>query len=362
MAQIYFHDVTSSYPPAELKDLPGVPTYSARVLASTTTDDVVVLPHETRDHLAWILDHYSNIGLQCAHEVVFGGYEVISQYPKHELNVSFFGDKAHEARPNLKRLAATRDMNSKINFINTCKGLGVSVPKTQCFTGQQDYRYADLRFEKPPVFVKKAVSASGFGVFRCDNFAVMRSVISGLDVPFQIQEALPAGTEFLNVQYEVDASGELHRGPITHQILEGNTHSGNYFPIKFDPETIYQVTDNLGVWMATIGLRGIFAFDVAVTPTGEVLPIECNPRCNGATYYSSVAKRFGVEAWESRNIDFPKQTFEGFSLGELAFNRKSNEGIIIVNWGCVGDGKVGVFVAGSPQVRQNYLVELKHRL
>jgi len=47
---VYYHDVTTSYPKEELKDLPGVPVYAARVFASTQPQDVVVLPPETQPH------------------------------------------------------------------------------------------------------------------------------------------------------------------------------------------------------------------------------------------------------------------------------------------------------------------------
>ncbi len=357
---VCYHEVGDSYPQNELKALPGVPAYAGRKLASTFPGNVIVLPSKIEPHLEWILGHYESIGLQCATEIVFGDYQTLALYPEREVEFFFFGERAHAVRPNQRRRRATENLNSKNNFITTCHNLGVKTPKTVCFWGIQDYKSRPFVLPQGQVYVKKAVSASGKGVYKCKDIHAMNSVISGLDVPFQIQESLPEGTEFLNVQYEV-VKGKLLRGTITNQILDGNTHVGNYFPTRFDSEQIYQVTDVLATWSQTIGLEGVFAFDVAITPDGEILPIECNPRQNGASYYSRVADRFGVEAWESRNIDFPRLSFDGFALGELGFSPKRNEGIIIVNWGCVSEGMIGVFVAGSSQVRQDYLAELNHR-
>jgi hypothetical protein len=361
MPKVYYHDVASVYPSSELRSLPGASTYAARVLASTRTEDVVILPKETRLHLNWILDHYASVGLPNAQTILFGGYESLRQFPDHELCVSFFSEKVHAVRPDQRWLTSALDLHSKNNFIRVCNSLDIPVPQTTCFFGLHEYKHSRFRPKQFPVYVKKAFSFPGLGVFRCESAHALESVVSGLEFPFQIQASLPEETEFINVQYEIQKK-RLIRGTITYQILNGNTHIGNSFPTRFDTGQIYQVTDELARWAQTIGIKGIFVFYVAVTPSGQVLPIECNPCWNGASYFSQVAEKSEVSEWESRNVDFSRRTFDGFSLGELTFDSKRKEGVIIIDWGCVGQGKLGVFVAGSPIVRQDYLVELKYRL
>lgn len=362
---IYHHDVTTSYPPEELKDLPGVPVYAARVLASTRPQDVAVLPPETQLHYGWIQDHYDAIGLPVAREVVFGRHEAIRRYPDHDLSVFYFGEAEDAVRPNRRWREAAAYLNSKNNFVRLCRDLGVPVPQTVCVE-QPGARGIDLVGEvftrAFPVYVKVAVSASGFGVTRCDGPKEFLGLINSLTVPFQVQEALPLGTQFLNVQYEIGPENLPARGPITFQVLQGNTHSGNCYPTPYQATDIYAVTDPVAAWAVQAGMQGVFAFDVAATPDGRFLPVECNPRWNGASYFSRVAEKLGVTEWQSLNVGFRARSFDGVSLPrDLAFSRQTKEGIVIVNWGCVGDAKLGLFVAGNEATRRAILTEFVDR-
>jgi hypothetical protein len=187
-------------------------------------------------------------------------------------------------------------------------------------------------------------------------------VTASLKVPFQVQEALPVGTEFLNVQYEVSPQGLALPGAVTFQVLRGNTHSGNRSPTPYNLPSIYAVTDPLAKWAAAQGMQGVFAFDVAATPDGRFLPIECNPRWNGASYFSRVAEKLGVAQWESLNVNFKFRSFDSCHLpADLAFSQHNRDGIVIVNWGCVGDGKLGIFAAGNEPTRRSLIEEFQLR-
>jgi hypothetical protein len=210
------------------------------------------------------------------------------------------------------------------------------------------------------VYLKKAVSASGFGVWKCTTKARLDRRVKMLCVPYQIQASLPVGTRFLNVQYEVQ-NERLLNGPITLQILKGESHDGNEYPALYDPSNIRDATDGIAKWAFEQGMRGVFAFDVGITPDDKAFVIECNPRWNGSSYPTRVARKLGVGQWESRNEDFAPRSFEGIDLGELAYAASTREGIVIVNWGCVENGKVGVFVAGGPTVRREYLKEFRRQ-
>lgn len=355
--KVYLHDVGSSYPAAEIAKIPSALLYSARVLASTQPSDVVVLPPGTQHHYPWIVSHYEAIGLPVARTVVFGGHQAVRRYPDRDFSVFFFGQAEHDVRPNQRWYETARRLNSKNGFVQISEQLGVKVPMTICVdVVEEAHGLADtgLIF---PVFVKLAVSASGFGVWRCDNVDEFRQLVSTLSAPFQIQAALPEGTEFLNVQYRVSDTGSLVRGAVTAQVLKGNTHAGNRFPTTHDEQRVYAATDVLAQWAANAGIQGVFAFDVAATPDGEFLPIECNPRWNGATYYSHVAEKLLVSNWQALNVTFRACSFDGLELpADLAFNTISGEGVVVVNWGCVGDGKLGILVAGDP-AKQAWLIE-----
>ncbi len=360
---VFHHDVTTSYPPEELKDLPGVPVYAARVFASTHPGDVVILPPETGEHYRYVVEHYAHIGLPVADTVDFGRHDLVRKYPDHDLSVFYFGAKEHAVRPNRRWQDAAARLNSKNYFMHLCQELGVPVPVTVCVDSLKMSEIDLVGFQRVfPVYVKVAVSASGFGVWRCENADEFRAVVEGLTVPFQIQEALPEGTVFLNVQYEVGQDGAPLRGAITFQVLRGNTHSGNRFPTPYRAADIYTVTDPLAQWAADEGMQGVLAFDVAATQDGRFVPIECNPRWNGASYFSRVADKLNVPEWESLNVTFRPRSFTGFHLPTgLAYSRTHREGIAIVNWGCVGDGKLGIFVAGNPESRRELISEFTTR-
>ena len=113
------------------------------------------------------------------------------------------------------------------------------------------------------------------------------------------------------------------------------------------------------------GFRDIFAFDVAVIEedTGtRFLPIECNPRFNGASYPTAIALKLDIPEWEARNFRSWHKTLAEINLAGLEYDQKTGEGIIIVNWGPVLVGKVMIMLAGSAPVRNRLEVELKQRL
>lgn len=356
MQTVFQHDVESSYPPAELKNLTGAINYAARVLAVSGQDDVVILPPVTMANLSWVLDHYESVGLSVARasQILAGNFDTLSGFPEHKPSFFYFGDTAHRVRPNERWLGLASALNSKNNFIRLCEVLGVNTPETTLYDSPRDVTGFPSKY---PVYVKKDVSASGNGVWRCEGQEEFQNVVLGIEGPLQVQEALPDGTRFLNVQYNVLASG-LERGLITLQLLKGNSHDGNSFPVIVDQGRVWQQTDILARYAYEHGMCGLFAFDVAMTPAGAVLPIECNPRWNGASYPTVVASKLKVSEWSSHNVDFAARTYDRFKLRELAYSPSSGVGVIVVNWACVGDGKIGVFLAGPPATRAEYLAEL----
>lgn len=356
MRKIVHHDVMDSYPNDILENMSGVVTYAGRVFASTSSGDVLVLPPETLSESDWVRSHYEEIGLDCAQEILFGGYELLEHYPKHELSVFFFGEKANRARFDDRWFNMVKLLNNKNNFIKAAQALGVKTPKTTCYRAGESV----LIPRQFPVYVKLAVSASGFGVWPCQNNNEFGAVVDQVTAEFQVQEALPEGTIFLNVQYSVSDLGALEIGPVTEQTLEGSSHSGNIFPTPY-ANLAQATTLPLAKWAQQEGMKGVFAYDVAVTPSGDFLPIECNPRWNGATYYSKVADKLKLQEWQSVNVSFKPRTFEKLDLSDLSFDQQLGEGIIIINWGPVGQGKLGLLVAGNQVTRDDYLAEFNHR-
>lgn len=339
----------------ELSKLLGVFKYPGRVLGETNSNDIIQLHSDLSAEWKWITNHYDKIGLSYTKNVVWDDdFDMVKKFPDYELSVFFFGLKAHSARPNKKWFDLAEKMNSKNNFIMLCHNLSVDVPKTSCFKDKTEFCCNGIKF---PVYLKISTSVSGLGVIKCRDENELKKEISLIEpgIDFQIQEEVKTET-FINVQYVINNKC-LSRVAITEQILEQSQYVGS--KSTDDYEDVWGVTDQLAAKMQQEGMKGYFAFDLAVTEDGKYLAIECNPRYNGSTYPTNIAKKLGVKSYVSKSFETTK-TFDELSLGELEYNPTRKSGVIITNWGCISDGKIGVmFVADSNEQRMKIEDEFK---
>ncbi|MCB0358727.1 MAG: ATP-grasp domain-containing protein [Bdellovibrionales bacterium] len=358
--KLYNHTLQGTYP-GQLDGIVGFQRYGSRALGSTVPADVIQINPELSEQFGWIANHFRTVGIETAETVIFDDrFEVANDYPEHEFDVFLFSDLAHRVRPDDRRQQAVRRIDNKNEFIKLCQSLGTPVPATQCFDCAESLAAAadELTF---PLYLKVAVSASGQGVMRCRDGAELRARASGLPgVPFQLQAEL-RGVRFLNLQY-VDRLGRAERLGATSQVLDGFVHAGNQCPAPSEP---WHVTDRIAQEVVSLGVKGVFAFDVAVSEDDpeQAYVIECNPRWNGSTYFWNVASRLGVTCWESRNISTNgRTTLDGLPLGDLTFDPCRKKGVVVVNWGCIKDGKLGVLLAGDCDERAEMLEALRARL
>ena len=150
-----------------------------------------------------------------------------------------------------------------------------------------------------PCYLKAAISVSGVGIYRCANREELRDAMKKFEpgVPVQLQEEIITDV-FLNMQYRV-VDDRLVRLAASEQILEGCAHQGNRFPSSHEP---WEAIDPMAFWLKERGMKGIFAFDLAVveTPDGMRFPaIECNPRFNGASYPTVIAQKLDIPEWSA---------------------------------------------------------------
>ena len=180
------------------------------------------------------------------------------------------------------------------------------------------------------------------------------------NVPVQIQEEIIAET-FLNLQYIV-SDGDCVRLAASEQILDGFAHQGNRVPASHEP---WQAVDDMASWLVRNGMKGIFAFDVAVvrTPFGpRYTAIECNPRYNGATYPTLMAQKLGIKEWSALSFDTSHRTLAAINLDNIEYDPYTGQGVILVNWGTVLAGKLSILLAGSLSQQKSLTVELESRL
>lgn len=343
--------------------------YCGRILGATEPDDVVQLhPALQRDWQA-IAAHYDRIGLSYSQTPVWDvSLRMLAAFCDRDISVFYFGDTTSPTSPasewfrrlNPKRSQTVSSINCKNHFIQLAEELGVSVPKTVRFPCKAAIQFDD---DLPyPCYLKLAVSVSGVGIYRCqDEWALRRALLEmPEDAPLQIQQEVVT-SRFLNLQYHVTEQGAEPLAA-TEQLLDGCVHIGNRYPTCHQP---WAMVEPIAHWMAARGMQEIFAFDIAVVEDGDqprYYVLECNPRFNGASYPTGIARKLGLTEWTTETFTTTYRSLADLDLTGLEFNADAGSGAILVNWGTVQVGKLGVLIAGSLQQQQAVRSQLQHRL
>lgn len=357
--QIFNHDIMGCTADGVL----GNHLYSGRALGLTQPGDVIQLHPHLRPQWPWICDHYLRAGLSHTHEVIWDlSLGVLADLAGHAVSVFFFGAAEQRTRPDPAWFEIVRTINSKNAFMEAAERLGVPVPATHCFAAAGDIGPADIARVAYPCYLKAAVSVSGVGIYRCADAQALTQAIACFPAatPVQIQQEV-ATDVFLNLQYEVVPAG-LRRYAATEQLLEGCVHQGNRFPAKHAP---WEVIEPMAQWLYAKGMRGVFAFDLAVIERDgrcDFLAIECNPRFNGASYPTAVAKKLGITRWQARTFCTRHRSLADLDLGGIEYDAASGQGVILINWGPILVGKLLILLAGDEQVQGALIEALSERL
>lgn len=327
----------------------GLFPYIARSLGISNPEDLIQLHPCLKGDWEWISRHFERIGLPFSQNVIWNDdFSVMADHRDREPSVFFFGPRAHNARPDKGWRGTVANFNSKNYFIKTCQILGLPAPDTWLFADKSEI--VDVKNFPFPVYLKIAVSVSGLGVEKCETPQELEKKLEVIPpgLSFQIQQELAADA-FINIQYRVNGCG-LERVAATEQVLKGFSHDGNRFPTKYQP---WEITDPVAKIMADSGMKGYFAFDLAIK-NGQSFMIECNPRFNGATYPTIITQKLGVKTWTAKNIRGNLRNFNRIDLGEIEFNPATKNGVVVYNWGSIAEGKLGVILCGSleAQARQ----------
>lgn len=325
------------------------------------SEDIIQITPFLKSEWNAIKTHCLRIGLSHSQQVLWDiSLERMKSYPEMSDSFFFFGTRENNARPNRSWFKVVEHINDKNNFMALGFHLGFDIPKTLCFSGKQ--WFAGIDNFPYPCYVKAAVSVAGKGIYRCENTAEVIQALAYFekDVPLQVQEEVRAEA-FLNLQYE-QTDTELIRREATEQILDGYTHLGNRYPAKYMP---WKSVEPMATWLARKGMQGIFAFDVAVVKEEHgtsFMPIECNPRFNGASYPSGIARKLGIDPWFSREMHTRYRNLSEIDLSGIEYDPSNKTGVILVNWGTVLVGKSSVLIAGSEDVRTQIEEKLAGRL
>lgn len=341
----------------------GNQLYSGRALGASDPGDLIQLHPDLKPQWTTICSHYQRIGLSHSTEVIWDiDPGLLAAHPQHEPSVFYFGDAEQDRRPDQRWHRTVDYINSKNQFMALADDLGVPVPRTLCFDEVALIDDGDIDAAPYPCYLKAAVSVSGVGIYRCDDPQALRTAIQRFEpnVPVQIQDEVRTDC-FLNLQYEA-VDGRQVRVAATEQILDGCVHQGNRHPVPAPP---WDLVEPMAEWLVEQGMRGVFAFDVAVVENNgesEHLAIECNPRWNGASYPTMIARKLGIEHWLARAFPTRHRMLADIDLTGIEYDPSTGEGVILVNWGPVLVGKLLVLLAGVPDRQQALALALNQRL
>lgn len=337
--------------------------YSGRALGMSEPEDIIQIHPELERLWEDISRHYQRIGLSHSENMLWDlDLKHLGSHNGYLPSVFYFGP--HECRywDDTRWMETVEFINSKNNFMALAAELGVPVPQTRCIDSVRVITPQVIQETVFPCYLKAAVSVSGVGIYRCADEAELTEALGRFDpdVPVQVQEEVITET-FLNLQYQVSGK-RLVRLEASEQILDGFVHQGNRVPARHAP---WEVVEPMAVWLQTHGMQGIFAFDVAVVQTDQGLrfpAIECNPRFNGASYPTLIAQKLKIPAWSAVTVATQYRALADIDLGGLEFDQQTGNGVILVNWGTVLVGKLVVLLAGTPEIQQSLLLELRKRL
>lgn len=337
--------------------------YSGRALGLTEPEDYIQLNPELKPLWKDITRHYRRIGLSHSENVIWD--LDLGELAVHEgftPSVFFFGPQEGSVWNDPAWMETVEHINSKNNFMALAEELGIDVPQTRCYKRVNEINELEIVSLNMPCYLKAAISVSGVGIYRCGNREELRDALDKFDneVPVQVQEEIKTGL-FLNMQYRV-IDNRLMRLAASEQILDGCAHQGNRFPSNYEP---WDAIEPMAQWLKDRGMKGIFAFDVAVveTPQGLRFPaIECNPRFNGASYPTVIAQKLDIPEWTARAFKTRYRKLSDINLNDIEFDMKTGEGLVIVNWGTLLEGSLVLLLAGSPEYQDALLNELKYRL
>ena len=364
--RIFNHDIMA----CTAETLVGNHLYCGRVLGGTEANDIIQLHPDLKSEWDAIADHYNRIGLSHTEQVLWDvSFHHLAGHPEHEISVFYFGDAVH---PDGIGNTLFRDldapwfevvqwMNCKNNFMDLADELGVKVPHTLRFKDVSSLN-PDILPLTYPCYFKPAVSVGGVGIVRCSDRQALMAAISQTDedIPVQIQEEVKA-TTLLNVQYRATPCGP-ERLVTTDQVLDGFKHQGNRYPT---PHDVWDLVEPMAEWMVERGMKEIFAFDVSVEDVAGVpryLAIECNPRYNGASYPTCIALKLNLRYWSHETFNTNYRSLSQIDLSGLEFSEPAHTGIILVNWGTILVGKLGVLLVCPPETQAELKQQLKARL
>lgn len=168
-----------------------------------------------------------------------------------------------------------QQVHNKYEFIQLCSNLGLPTPRTQLLQNPADI--AKIATPKDWVF-KPVWSRFGSEVLLRPNASPLGRIIPSPDAPWVAQEALE-GTEICT--YAIAHEGRI----VALASYIGMVRAGA--AVCFEPINSDDIRDFVSKFVQQTAWTGQISFDFIKAKTGQLMPIECNPRATSGLHFFS---------------------------------------------------------------------------
>jgi hypothetical protein len=386
---VFMHDINTLPKFTKvISQVVGIDKYE-RALSVARSEDVVITKYTPdRDYLKWL----EKVGLGSRKIIVLNGKsqetlpERIMKYQvKDELRALlgtrkvsakvspyYGGSLEQQASKHLElemyaKAKTVKKFDSKINFKNLCRKIGVPVITDTIFTIDSKVKgtqhlleiIKDKMSETGKVIVKGeyGASASTTYVFERIDSSLLKEIISSSQLgdrylvePFYNSLSQPSSVWFISSDRRI-----VHL-KTSNQILDEKTsHIGNEFPVDFDEDKVQKLSSKIATYLSMEGFIGPFGIDYVETWNG-MFAAECNPRVTGAMYPWELVHRLesngSIKAARTENIHLHRRglCFKDLlkSWGDVLYDARDDVSVIVpFNVGPISEGKVTVLGTGS---------------
>lgn len=275
---------------------------------------------------------------------------------------------------------AVQRFDSKINFKQLCKKVGVPVVEFAIFDTRQGVHELVQLIKIMSSKTGKVIVRGEYGASASTTY-----VLDHLDLKLinEIVDSSKPGDRYLvepfyktlsspsSVWFITKARTIVHLRTSNQLLEEGIIHVGNEFPVQFDEEQVNSYSFRIAKRLAEECFLGPFGIDYIETEKG-IYATECNPRVTGAMYPWELVfileKKGPIKAARAENIHLPRKglTFEALRKlwKNVLYNGHNEEGVIVpFNAGPISEGKVTVLGTGSSKEKVDSLFkDIKSRL
>ena len=169
-----------------------------------------------------------------------------------------------------------RRLHSKWDFIQRARSYGLTVPETHLFTTLCELKRYLATLEHP-VVLKPVFSRFATKVLMLDSIKQAQAITISEEYPWVAQERIE-GQAFCS--YSIVHAGRL----AAHAVYPVNFTAGRGACIDFAAIEHQAIDAWVRRFLAAEQFTGQIAFDFIVTRTGNVYPLECNPRATSGVH------------------------------------------------------------------------------